>query len=75
MTAPFSLIRSVIAVSVHKSTFLSFKDKINLATPALPIVSRLSFQPHLNLMGISKIYLVNSFANNDFHPGNAPSRS
>ena len=63
---------SFIAVSVHKSTFLSFKDKINRATPALPIVKRLSFQPHFNLIGMSKIYLLNNFANRDFQPGKAP---
>ena len=75
MTEPFSAIRSVIDVCVHKSTFLSFKDSIKRATPALPIVRRLSFQPHLSLMGISKIYFINSFANNDFHPGKAPRSS
>ena len=72
ITDPFSSIKSVIAVSVQISTFLSFKDKTNLATPALPIVNLLSFQPHLSLMGKSKIYLVNSFAKSVFQPGRAP---
>ncbi len=75
ITEPLSSIRSVIHVSVHISTFRSLRDKISLATPALPIVSRLSFQPHFNLMGMSKIYFENSLANKDFHPGKAPSRS
>ena len=72
ITEPFSSIKSVIEVSVQISTFLSLNDNTNLAIPALPIVSLLSFQPHFSLMGKSRIYFVNSLAKSVFQPGKAP---
>ena len=75
ITLPFSSTKSVMAVSVHKSTLRSFRDKMSLAMPALPIVNLLSFHPHLRRIVKSKIYLVNNFANWVFQPGRAPNNS